>query len=238
MSSGPEAEARMYSSEEPEIAYRPIATMAVVSFIFALFSGLAFASPYFWVIPPIALIISAMTSTRLEQAKQEYAGQVLTKASVAISLCCLVAAPTQHLLTRFIITREARHQLGDRFLDLILANRTKEAFVLTLAPPNRAGREGNPDELIVRSDRSYREFVNEDLHRLLVNRLAETQVTFLGVDGYGFTEGYYLVGLRYELAVADKTYDVLILAKGGEATQGEWEGRQWYVYQSRIGLKS
>lgn len=238
MSSGSEAETRTFSSDEPEVAYRPISSMAVVSFILAVLSGLAFATPIFWFIPVIGLIVSAMTSSRLEQARREYAGQVLAKAAVAISLCCLVAAPTQHLLTRLIITREARQQLGDRYIDLLLTNRAKEAFVLTLPPPNRAGRESNPDELIVRAGQGYREFLNGDPWRILGNQLAETQVTFLGVGAYGYAEGYYVVALLYEIDVAGSVYDVAVIAKGGEAPQGEWAGRQWYVQQARFILKN
>lgn len=233
MSSGPEAETRSFSSLEPEAAYRPISQMAVVSFVFAILSLLAFAWPVFWVLPVIALIVSVMTSNNLEQARREYAGQLLAKAAVAISLCALVAAPTQFLLTRTIITREARRQLGDRFLDLILANRPKEAFTYTL-PPTSRGASSNPDELIVRASERYREFLNQDAWNRFANKLADAQVTFMGTTGYGYSEGYYVVGLQYRIAMDDKVYNVGMIAKGGEALQGEWAGRQWFVDTCRV----
>lgn len=217
---------------EPDGVYRPISAMAVLSLVLGTLSLLAFVAPVFWFLPVITLLIAAITSRGLEQARREYAGQLLAQFGIVLSLISLVGAPTRYYTQKVIITNEAQ-QVADVFLDLILADRVKEAFVHTVFPSERAGMEQQPDNLIVRQGNKYRTFVNENnVVSTLVGKLAEAQVTKVGPVLYGYERGFFEVFIKYIVALPEKEWDVVVKLRGGEAGGREWEGRQWYVETS------
>lgn len=222
------------STPDPVAAYRPVSAMAVICFVLSLFSPLAFAHPWFWGIPPFVFLISLFVSRGLERAKEEYAGQLLAKAAIFLSLISGVGSVTRYTIERTILTREAR-QVANEYLDDILTNRLKQAFALTLPPFRRANMETDYDQLIVRNGDNYRKFlVNRDVE-LLAGVAAETEVTFVETGLYDYDKGFTQVGLEYRLKIDDKgTYKLGMLVSGGVSSEGEWSGRQWYVSPPRI----
>lgn len=222
------------STPDPVAAYRPVSAMAVICFILSLFTPLAFAHPWFWGLPPFIFVISLLVSRGLERAKQEYAGQLLAKAAIFLSLISGIGSVTRYTIERTILTREA-HQVANEYLDDILTNRLRQAFSLTLPPFRRANMETDYDQLIVRNGDTYRKFLASRDVEQLAGAAAKTEVTFVGAGFYGYEKGFNQIGLEYRLKIDDQgTFKLGILVSGGVSSEGEWSGRQWYVSPPRI----
>jgi hypothetical protein len=224
------------SVPDPAASYRPVSAMAVICFCLSLATPLAFAHYWFWGLPPFVFLLSLFVSRGLEQAKQEYAGQLLAKAAIFIALISGVGSITRYSIERAILTREAR-QVANQFLDDVLANRLKEAFALTLPPFRRANMETEYDQLIIRNGNNYRQFLAEPVIKELAGEALATEVTYVGVGEYSFKKGFQNVGMEYRFKVDNKgTYLLRILVSGAVSAEGEWQGRQWYVWPPRIEL--
>lgn len=203
--------------------------MAVICFCLSLLTPFAFAHYYFWVLPAFVLPLSIWTSVRIERARAEYAGQLLAKMAIVISLASGIGAGTKYAIEWTILTREARREC-DRFLDLVLANRLKQAFVMTLPPHRRADMENDVDQLIQRNSDAHRKFLMSPIVEHFAGKAADVQVTFRSFGGFVYDKGFHVVGLHYHFTLDDKqVYRVGIAAQGGVAPAGEWQGRQWYV---------
>ena len=234
MSTGTDSEQRTgFTSREPEASYRPIAQLAIVSFVFGVLSLLAFAGIIFWVVPLIALPLAGFTSRQLERTRNEYAGQLLAKAALFLALIAMVGAPTRFGIEWFILTREAKTQ-ADQMIDLVLAGRIKEAFYQSTHPLSRTSAKDSLDQLIVRSGEGYRDFLDGEFVRLFNRQGKEAQVTYEGTAGYGSERGFTVVLLKYRITLEDHAYDVRVLMKGGVASSNEWQGRQWYAETTAV----
>lgn len=220
------------SSREPEVSFRPVSTLAVISVVVSLSSWSAFASPWLWGAPVVALLVSVYSIWTLERARREYAGQLLAKLAAALALAAAIGAPTRYGIERLLIVQEA-HVVANTYLDLILANRPKEAFVWLLEPISRAGMEDQVDQLIVRAANQYRGFLESQEYTHLGGRGAVAQVTSLPHDRYSYFTGYYQVYMPYVVHLDDTNtdVDVGIWLRGGTAPDEEWEGRQWFITQ-------
>lgn len=222
-----------FTSEETEI-YRPISQMAVFSMVLGVLSFLAFSSWYFWPIPVAALVVACQTSFRLERARREYAGQFLAKAAIVLSLIAGIGSVTHHYTQRVLIEREA-HQFANEYLDLVLLNKIKDAYVMSIHPLQRSGLEDSPDQMIIRGGDAYRDYVKGDPVILdLSGKGAEAQVTFDRIMGYGYDEGHFYVDMVYEIQLGDETKQVHLRVRGATAVGGEWQGRKWHVMDSAI----
>ncbi|MFO0948395.1 MAG: hypothetical protein U1D30_21155 [Planctomycetota bacterium] len=217
------------SAPDPVLQYRPVSAMAVICFCMSLLTPFAFAHHYFWVLPALVLPLSIWTSIRIEKARAEYAGQLLAKAAIVISLASGIGSVTKFSIEWVILSREARQE-ADRFLDLILANRLKQAFVLTIPPHRRADMENDVDQLIQRNSDGHRKFLLSPIVEEFKGKAADVQVTFQGFGGFVYDKGFHIIGLHYYFTLDDKQiYRVSLAAFGGVAPAGEWKGRQWYV---------
>jgi hypothetical protein len=227
------------SSSQTEVGYRPVAHSAVLSICIGILSLLAFATVYFWIVPVLGLVISIWSSVRLEKARREYAGQFLAKIAIFLSLISAVAAPSRYYTQWFIIWREAS-AFTDDFLDRVLANRIKDAFVLTLSPPVQAMLERKPedqeelDKTLIQHGQRYRQFLSEQLRIFFAGKAAEAAVTKMGVTYYDYSRGTYSVAVRYRIELGTNAYDVVVLAQGTASTRREWRGRKWTVDQTRV----
>ena len=225
-----------FSTSESEYGYRPISPMAVLSFVLAVLSYLAFADLLFLFIPVLGVAIASLTSRRLEAAKREYAGQVLTKGAIFLMLIAGIGAPTHYLVQRFIIIREAG-AISAQYVDLLLQNRIKEAFVLRNSPLARSEAQDAADDLIIRAGDKYRTFIEfSQSADTLGGRLADAQVTDLGCFGYRYSGGTFNVETLYRIVMDSKTYEIQVLAIGATAANEEWDGRQWYVLGDKFTL--
>lgn len=232
MGAGTERE-RILSSPDPEIAYRPIAAMAVVSLVLGVLSLLAFVHPILWLIPPLALVVAIRTSMQLEIASREYAGQVLAKIAILVALVAGIGSATRYFTQWAILIVQAR-SYSDTLIDEVLTNRIVESFYLTSPPQKRVGMEAALDQLLIRSGSGYREYTKSDIVKTLGGKGREAQVTYLGFGNYGFDGGFVFVDVLYRISIEALRYDVRILARGAVAERGEWSGRQWYAENIQV----
>lgn len=221
---------RPLTHETTEVAYRPVSSMAVLCFCLSVVSALSFAHPVLWLLPAATLVLALATSARLEKARQEYAGQLLAKVAVLLSLAFGIGAPTKYAVEWWIISGEA-HRFADRYLDTVLANQVKTSFVSMLPPPQRVGLEDNVDQLIRRHAALYRNYLMDPVVQTFRGKVEQAQVTYVGQDMYVYQDGSYFIGLEYRITLDDenRVMRVRLQVRGSVADAHEWKGRQWSV---------
>jgi hypothetical protein len=226
-----------FSPVEPDLGYRPISPLAVVSLVFGFAALLAFIRPELWFLAIVGLLVAARGSYKLERVRQEYAGQLAAKTGLLLSLFATIAAPTRYFTQRFIVCREAK-LAANEFVDLILANEIKRAFFLTATPWQRlqdveTQTNEADDELIgqtiARSGERYRMFLYDPMRDRLGGRGADAQVTHLGVVEYGYAREEFRVVIHYSISLDGRNLGLMIGLRGAASHGGEWKGRQWYV---------
>jgi hypothetical protein len=219
-------------TDDSELTYKPISPMSVVSLIFGVVALGAFFSGYFWLVPPVALVIAGLTSRSLEQAREEYAGQLLAKLGLLLAVVALVGAPTIHFTKRFLLGRETR-VIADRFLDLILENKIKDAYALTARLDIQASAQDDADEIQKRMGReSYMQFLTSSTVQAYQGKGADAQVNHQRFVYEGRDKGvekvvhFYVVNLYKDDEISG-TYSLLLMLSGGVGP--DWQGRKWMV---------
>lgn len=225
-------------STEPIETYRPMSTMAVVSIVLAVLSLGAFATIKMLVVTAFALVLSIVTSIRLERAKSEYAGQLLARLAAVLAVVSLFGSVTKYGVEWAILTREA-HRVADQFLDEVLAFQVKRAFYWRMPPWGRPADEDAKglDELLIRNGPAYRDFVNSPLVAKLGGKVADAQVTYAGVETYGYDTLYH-VSLQYVVNLDGADYLVHLWLQGTANLSPEEKSRRWFIHQMAIEPKT
>jgi hypothetical protein len=220
-------------SDDPAQSYRPISPMAVVSLLLGIASLGAFFAGVLWLIPPIALVVGAMTSRRLEKAREEYAGQFISKVGVLFAVIALFGAPTIYYTKRFVLGRESR-AIADAFLDRILENKLKLAYAYTARPDMQAEAQDDPEEIQKRRGREpFQMFIATPTVSQFGGKGAEVQVTHSGYWYDGADRGIERVMHQYLFTVYNAkdevtgVFSVPVIISG--AVGAEWPGRKWMV---------
>lgn len=220
-------------TDDSELAYKPISPMSVVSLIFGIIGLGAFFSGYLWLVPPVALVVAGLTSRRLEQAREEYAGQLLAKLGLLLAVVALVGAPTIHFTKRFLLGRETR-AVADRFMDLILENKIKEAYALTARLDIQASAQDDADEIQKRMGREpYLQFLQSSGVQSFQGKGADAQVNHHRFVYEGRDKGvekvvhFYVVNLYNQANEIGGTYSMLLVLSGGVGP--DWQGRKWMI---------
>lgn len=210
--------------------YRPVSARAIVAIVLALLSILAFASPFFWILPPFALAASIWASRYLDSAREEYAGQFIAKLAILLSLITGMGSVTQYYTIKLVLAREAR-AFADSFLDRVLANQPMEAFYDTIEPWKRQPLSDPKalEDLIIRNAAPYRQFLASKIVAALGGRALDAQVTYMGVVGYGYRDAAYIIYCQYHIVLDARVYEVVLELKGGTAQGGESRGRRWFI---------
>jgi len=219
--------------DDPALTYKPISPMSVVSLLLGIAAVGAFFSGYMWAVPPVALVVAGLTSRRLEQARDEYAGQFLAKLGLLLSVIALVGAPTIHFTKRFILGRESR-EVADRFLDLILENKIKQAYALTARLDIQASAQDDADEIQKRMGREpYMQFVQNSAVQYFQGKGADCQVTHQRFVYEGRDKGVekvvhmYVINIYNQANEIGGTFSYFMVLSG--AVGSEWQGRRWMV---------
>jgi hypothetical protein len=220
-------------SDDPASTYKPISPMAVTSLVLGVASLGAFFSGVLWIIPPIAVVVAGMTSRRLEQARDEYAGQFAAKFGALLAVIALCGAPTIYYTKRFILGRESR-VVADAFVDLILENKLKTAFAKTARPDIQASANDDADRILDRMGREpYQAFIGSPPVGLFGGKGADIQVTHSGLWYVGEEKGIERVVHVYILTVFNEKneqaglFTLPVVVSG--AISPEWTGRRWMI---------
>lgn len=220
-------------SDDPASTYKPISPMAVTSLVLGVASLAAFFSGVLWIIPPIAVVVAGLTSYRLEQARDEYAGQFAAKFGLLLAVVALCGAPTIYFTKRYILGRESR-VVADSFVDLILENKLKTAFAKTARPDMQASANDDADRILDRMGREpYQSFLSSPPVGLFGGKGADIQVTHSGLWYVGVDKGVERVVHVYIMTVFDEKnvqtgqFTLPLILSG--AISPEWTGRKWMI---------
>ena len=219
--------------DDPALTYKPISAMAVVSLLVGIAALGAFFSWVLWIVPPIAIIIAGLTSRRLDQARDEYAGQFIAKLGLLCAVIGLAGAPTIYFTKRFILGRESR-AVADSFIDLILEHKLKNAFAYTVRPDMQQAAAGDADKILDRAGKErYQGFLGQPPIGLFGGRGADAQVTHIRHSYEGSEKGVervvhnYIIAMYNDKGEANEYYKVFVLVSGGVSP--DWTGRRWFI---------
>lgn len=124
-------------SQDAEFAaYRPLAIQAIVGFLFGLLSPLALVNTAFWLLPAIGLVFSWWGLRRIRRGEAATTGRRLARIGLVLSLLFLVAAPTDLLVYRRMVRKEAQ-QFCTLWFGYLAAGEPQYALQLTVPPQMR-----------------------------------------------------------------------------------------------------
>ncbi|HVJ80379.1 MAG TPA: hypothetical protein VNC50_04850 [Planctomycetia bacterium] len=228
-------------ADDPVASYRPVAATAVIALLGGIASLSAFFLPFNAIAFPVAFVLFGVyVSWRLEQARGEYTGQVMAKAGLLFALVAAVGVPTVHFVNYFVLSRESR-PFADRFIDLMLENRVKSAFLLVQSPSVQKSAKGGVEDVMRRRGREeYVSFAGSALVGSLGGLGAKCQVTYAGARMAPEDRGVTRLIHHYFVATPsvrnDGTADVWrvdIYIAGAASPAGEWEGRAWWIESNK-----
>ncbi len=91
--------------------------------------------------------------------------------------------------------------------------------------------EMEPDRAPMGRSGQYTSFRESPLFRQVEDGSADVQITFLGVQGWGYDKSSYTVDLSYRVVAGGVTADMGVAAVGVDGENGE---RQWYAQNPRL----
>lgn len=122
---------------DAEIAqYRAVSRLAVVGLVCGLLSPLAMMAVPFWAVPALAMGLSALALWRIARPALALTGRKAAMVGLVLGLVFAVAAPTDWLVYRRHMRKEAR-QFADLWFDYLRHGQPQKAHQLTLPPAER-----------------------------------------------------------------------------------------------------
>jgi hypothetical protein len=164
--------------------YRTLSGLAIASLVFGLVSPVCFAAPVFLAIPLFGTALSLVALRRIAASDGALAGN--WAAATGLALCIVSAAATVSYaqVTRFLHTSQAR-QLGQKWIELIVAGKTEEAFNLTVRSTRDEAVDPPANFLASTPQESpYETFVKNPLVQALTASGSGAEVRFAGTLAY------------------------------------------------------
>lgn len=96
------------SHEDEPSSYRPVSGLAVAALIAGLLSAAALVSPFFWVVPLLAIGLACLGLADVSHAGAEKAGRLAALAGLALAVGFGAQAVSSTLTKRLITTARAR----------------------------------------------------------------------------------------------------------------------------------
>lgn len=166
-------------SEEALRDYRSVSVLAVIAFVAALASPLAWIHPLLAILPWVSIALGAWALWRL-RSHAELSGGGLAKAAVAIALVSAIGPPVRDQVYMLLVKGEAR-DFGAEWFAHLAADQPQLAHQLTYDPWSRvppgsdvwAWYRENQDE-----GRALGAYVNEPLIRSLLGLGRHAAVRF------------------------------------------------------------
>lgn len=150
--------------------YRSLCPHALIGLALGLLSVLALLGPLAWVLPAAAIPASLLALRRIASDEQALAGRALARAGLVLGLVFAVAGPTNWLLYRHVLEREAQ-RFARPWFQLLGEGQVHKAFLLTIEPQSRLPLDVSLPELCRRADLLCKE-LEEYRKQPLVQELA------------------------------------------------------------------
>jgi hypothetical protein len=124
--------AAFHSDDPPEVSdYRTMSALAIVALVFGLLSPLCFWAPLLIGIPIFGAALAIVALRRIAASDGALAGRGLALVALAICLVSATASLSYDRVTRHLRSNQAE-ELARRWIGLLLAGKTQEAFQLTV----------------------------------------------------------------------------------------------------------
>lgn len=218
--------------------YRAVSAMAVIGVVLGILSATAFIHPLLWLLACIAVIVNAVALRQLAESNSRLLGRKAALAGMAVSLIFTIAAPTQFLIHRHMLSREAVGVAREWF-GYFRDNRPEMAFSMSHYPMSKEARERLPMPARGESGsamRPIRDFLREPQVDLMLKlgkrahiRFFETEEVWSGGNMEGVREIYVVtVG---ENAQPTSFFIRLGVTRSRDLATGEW---QWQVTKNEF----
>lgn len=98
----------LITSEDDQSNYRPVSGLAVVSLVAGMLSAAALVSPFFWVVPLVAVGLACLGLADVRRVGAEKAGRIAALAGLALAVGFGAQAVSSTLSTRLIASARAQ----------------------------------------------------------------------------------------------------------------------------------
>jgi hypothetical protein len=230
-------EAAFHSDDPPEVSeYRTMSALAIVAFVFGLASPLCFWAPLLMGIPLFGAAMAIIAVRRIAASEGGLAGRGLALVALALCLVSATAAISHDRVTRYLRSNQAE-EMARRWIGLLLAERTQEAFQLTvdgLRPPAPPG-PGMPPP----TETPLETFTKNPVVQALSAAGPASDVRFDGMLSYSpMSSGQLILQQRYSITPSAATGSQsgssieVILSVQRSRLAGE-KGLRWLIYSFR-----
>jgi hypothetical protein len=221
-------------------AYRALPGQAVLGLIFGLLAPLAMVDPLLWIMPALGAVMSWWALRRIRDNAPAMAGRGMAWAGLTLSLLLLAAAPTDWLLYRGLIRREAQ-QFSALWFRYLLHDEPQKAHQLTTRPQFREALDArlwavyrNSPEL--RGD--LENYVKRPLVRTLLALGPRAQVRYYDTIGQSHEGGREFVEQAYAVTYEEegqrKSFFVVVRLARMKFVSGE---AGWRILQTEAGVR-
>ncbi len=129
---------RLGEISESEVSeYRALSGLAVAGFGFGLLAPLAFIGPLHLVFPIVGLALSLVALVRITRNSPALAGRGLALTGLIVSTLCISIAPSQLLVSRYLLRAEAQKH-ASLWFRCVAQDEPHKAHQLTRVPRHRA----------------------------------------------------------------------------------------------------
>ncbi len=177
---------RLTDLQDAEIArYRAVSVPAVVGLILGLLAPLAMLDPLLWIEPPLGVLVGALALWQVSQHTPVLLGRKAAVVGLTLSLFFATAAPTNWMVFRYLVRREAR-QFAGYWFEYLAHDQPHKAYQLTVHPTYRRPLDEDPRELLSDDPRwqtNLEDYVSEPLVRALLALGEKAQVRYYDSKG-------------------------------------------------------
>jgi hypothetical protein len=229
-------------TDEEVVAYRSMSVLAVLGLLAGLAAPAAMFSKIFWIVPPAALVLSALALRQIAAQAPNLVGRAAALMGLFMGVAFLVAAPVQEAVYFSIIRREARAFAND-WIEAVRQGEVYKAHHLMIEPKRRVSTDGPLAEFYAKSD-AYRSllktFLNDPLMRTLFALGTQAQYRFYETanetseDAGDYLESTYAVTYKDEHEQATTFFIKLIMTRTADRSTGR---RDWTVSRVEGGVR-
>lgn len=254
---GPQLDADDAALRTPHSAlatpYRPLSGLAVAGFglavvfavvvagmgVTALRTGKPLLIGWMLVVAIAAAGLSLAGQIQVRRSEGTRAGLALARWGWWLSLVFGLGYGAYLVATELAVRQQAR-EFSENWFDKLASGDKTQAFLWTLSPSQRQG--DNPRDLrriytrylLNRENQKgfWPLFLEQPIVRMIEQGGPDARLEYLGVEGWHYEAGGYLVEQNFRLKTPEGVYDFRLPVWGGESPNArpDYEGRQWYVY--------
>jgi hypothetical protein len=187
----------MFDAPDEEVArYRALSSLAVAGLLAGLLAPLAMLSSVLWLVPLVAVVLSALALRRIATRGPDLVGRPLALAGLLLGTLFLVAAPVDDFVYRYFFRQQAR-QFAAIWTEAVRHGEVYKAHHLMVDPAHRQPLESKLEDFykIEKWRQAMERFRNEPAMRTLFALRADANIRFYetAAEGADFVQLIYAV---------------------------------------------